>query len=151
VLTRLTPIVATESTLGSNEEERAMAASTTPARTGPEIRLRRVYEPPHATDGRRFLVDRLWPRGVAKADAHLDAWLKEVAPSTELRRWFGHDPARWDEFRRRYRGELADRPEALTPLLAAARLGPITLVYAARDERHNAAIVLRGLLAERLR
>jgi uncharacterized protein YeaO (DUF488 family) len=116
----------------------------------PRIRLRRVYEPPVPEDGRRVLVDRLWPRGVTKEAARLDDWRREVAPSAELRRWFGHDPARWPEFRRRYRQELEANPEPLEPLLDAARRGPLTLVYAARDERHNQAVVLRELLEERL-
>jgi uncharacterized protein YeaO (DUF488 family) len=96
------------------------------------------------------LVDRLWPRGRTKAVMRLDAWLKEVAPSTELRQWFGHDPEKWTEFQRRYRQELVANPAALTLLLEAARAGPLTLVYGARDERHNEAVVLRELLLERL-
>jgi uncharacterized protein YeaO (DUF488 family) len=116
----------------------------------PSIRLRRAYEPPGPDDGQRILVDRVWPRGVTKADARLAAWLRDVAPSSELRRWFGHDPARWPEFERRYRAELAANPEAIAPLLAAARTEPITLVYGARDEAHNQAVVLRDVLAEAL-
>ena len=103
-------------------------------------------------DGYRVLVDRMWPRGVTKGKLRLDAWLKELAPSTELRKWFGHDPARWEEFERRYETELSS-PEAqtlLTELAERATLGPITLLYAAKDERHNNAVVLRGLLAKRL-
>jgi uncharacterized protein YeaO (DUF488 family) len=114
------------------------------------VRLRRVYELPTPEDGRRILVDRLWPRGVSKARAALDAWAKDVAPSSDLRRWFGHDPARWEEFKRRYRQELAAHPEALRPLLEAAAEGPLTLVYGARDERHNEAVVLQRVLEERL-
>jgi uncharacterized protein YeaO (DUF488 family) len=109
------------------------------------IRIRRVYEPPAADDGRRVLVDRLWPRGLSKDKARVDEWLKEVAPSHELRRWFGHDPARWEEFRRRYREELAGGA-AFARLQAMAREGPLTLVYAARDEAHNDAVVLAELL-----
>jgi uncharacterized protein YeaO (DUF488 family) len=116
----------------------------------PQIRLRRAYDPPTPVDGRRILVDRLWPRGLTKNAVHLDAWLKDVAPSTELRRWFGHDPAKWTEFERRYRQELAARPEALAPLLDAARAGPVTLVYGAKDELHNEAVVLKAVLEERL-
>jgi uncharacterized protein YeaO (DUF488 family) len=114
--------------------------------THPEIRLRRVYEPPADDHGTRILVERLWPRGLTKAAARVDLWLKDVAPSAELRRWFGHDPARWDEFQRRYRRELDAQPDVLIPLLTAARAGPVTLVYAARDERHNSASVLKDVL-----
>ena len=111
-----------------------------------DVHLKRAYEPPSPEDGQRILVDRLWPRGVRKADAAIDRWLKDVAPSTELRRWFGHDPSRWDEFRRRYRAELAHNGELVNELREAARKGPLTLVYAARDEEHNEAVVLRDLL-----
>lgn len=128
-----------------------MATSPLTGGTPPRIQLRRAYEPPSPTDGRRILVDRLWPRGRTKAALQLDAWLKDVAPSTELRQWFGHDPAKWTEFRQRYRRELAARPAALAPLLDAARAGPITLVYGAKDEQHNEAVVLREILSERLR
>jgi uncharacterized protein YeaO (DUF488 family) len=116
----------------------------------PEIRLRRVYEPADAADECRFLVDRLWPRGLKKEDAHLAAWCKDAAPSTALRRWFGHDPAKWTEFRRRYRAELAAHPDALAPLREAAESGPITLVYAAKDETYNDAVVLKEVLTELL-
>jgi uncharacterized protein YeaO (DUF488 family) len=112
----------------------------------PDIRLKRAYEPPAAADGARILVDRLWPRGVRKADLAIERWLKEVAPSPALRRWFGHDPARWAEFRRRYRAELEARPEPLEELRRAAEAGRVTLVYAARDEAHNHAVLLRELL-----
>jgi uncharacterized protein YeaO (DUF488 family) len=114
------------------------------------VRLKRVYEPASAEDGRRLLVDRLWPRGVSKARADLTAWVRDVAPSAELRKWFGHDPARWDEFQRRYRQELAANPAAVQELVDAAGQGPVTLVYAARDEEHNEAVVLQQLLQERL-
>ncbi|GAB4292799.1 MAG: DUF488 domain-containing protein [Roseovarius sp.] len=103
-----------------------------------------------ATEGARVLVDRLWPRGISKADLALDLWEKDAAPSGELRRWFGHDPARWEEFVRRYRDELAARPEAVEELLTLCRKGPVTLIFAARDEAHNNAVVLRDWLAERL-
>jgi uncharacterized protein YeaO (DUF488 family) len=109
--------------------------------------LKRAYEPAARADGRRFLVERLWPRGVRKADLPLDGWLKDVAPSPELRRWFAHDPAKWIEFRRRYFAELRSREAALEPLRAAARTGPVTLVYGARDTEHNAAVALREYLA----
>jgi len=110
------------------------------------IKLKRAYESPAADDGTRVLVDRLWPRGVKKADAGIDLWMKELAPSAELRKWFGHDPARWQEFRRRYVEELRHHPEQLARLRALAKQGPITLVFAAHDERHNDAVVLRDLL-----
>jgi uncharacterized protein YeaO (DUF488 family) len=116
----------------------------------PDVRLRRAYVPPTPDDGTRILVDRLWPRGVSKAKAALDLWARDVAPSTELRRWFGHDPARWKEFKRRYLKELNAHPEALRPLLEAAAKGPVTLVYGARDKEHNEAVVLRQFLEERL-
>jgi uncharacterized protein YeaO (DUF488 family) len=108
--------------------------------------LKRAYEPPGKADGTRILVDRLWPRGVSKVEASLDEWFKEVAPSAELRTWFGHDPDRWDEFRHRYRAELAGHPEILKDLRRRAREGPITLVYSARDEAHNDALVLRDVI-----
>jgi uncharacterized protein YeaO (DUF488 family) len=111
-----------------------------------DIRLKRAYEPPSAEDGVRVLVDRLWPRGVRKSEAAIDRWLKEIAPSTELRRWFGHDPGRWSEFRRRYRTELSAHAELMSELRTMARKQPVTLIYAARDERHNEAVVLRDIL-----
>lgn len=114
------------------------------------VRIKRIYEPASSDDGRRILVDRLWPRGVSKARADLDAWVRDVAPSTELRKWFGHDPARWDEFARRYRQELDDNPKAMQALVDAAGQGPVTLLYAARDEQHNEAVILHQLLQKRL-
>lgn len=110
------------------------------------VRLKRAYEPHEPADGTRILVDRLWPRGVKKADAAIDQWIKEIAPSTGLRKWFGHDPARWEEFRRRYATEIHAHPDELGDLREQARRGPITLVYAAHDEAHNDAIVLREVL-----
>jgi uncharacterized protein YeaO (DUF488 family) len=115
-----------------------------------DVRVRRAYEPATPEDGTRILVDRLWPRGVSKQKAALDAWAKDVAPSTELRRWFGHDPARWEEFKRRYRNELRAHPDALKPLLDAAANGPLTLVHGARDTEHNEAVVLQQVVEERL-
>jgi uncharacterized protein YeaO (DUF488 family) len=117
--------------------------------TASNVRLKRAYEPPEKTDGARILVDRLWPRGVSKAEAKLDEWIKEIAPSAELRMWFGHDPRRWDEFRERYRTELAEHSETLKDLRRRAREGPITLVYSARDEIHNDAVVLRNVILGR--
>ncbi len=113
------------------------------------IKLKRAYEAPARDDGRRVLVDRVWPRGIRKEAAAVDLWLKDVAPSTELRKWFGHDPERWTEFRRRYRAELAKHPEALAELRRLAQSGTLTLVYGARDPLHNQAVVLRELLLER--
>ncbi len=115
------------------------------------IRIKRAYEPASAEDGRRFLVDRFWPRGIKRDTLAADAWLKEVSPSAELCKWFAHDPDRWEEFERRYRQELQSRADMLEPLLEAARKGDVTLVYGARDERHNQALVLRKVLEERLR
>jgi uncharacterized protein YeaO (DUF488 family) len=115
------------------------------------IRTKRVYESRARGDGRRILVERLWPRGMKKAALQADAWLKEIAPSTELRRWFGHRVDRWDEFRRRYRQELNANREAWTPLLAASKRGTVTLLYSARDPNHNGAIVLREYLIARSR
>jgi uncharacterized protein YeaO (DUF488 family) len=110
--------------------------------------LKRAYEPAGDDDGARFLVDRLWPRGVSKVEARLTAWLKDLAPSTELRRWFGHEPARWTEFQQRYAAELARaEAQAIVQMLAdKAQHGPVTLVYAARDAEHNEAVVLRQLI-----
>lgn len=113
------------------------------------VRLKRAYEPPERMDGTRILIDRLWPRGVSKSEAGLDEWIKEIAPSAELRTWFGHDPGRWDEFRRRYRAELARHSDLLKNLRRRAREGPITLVYSARDEIHNDAVVLRNVILGR--
>lgn len=115
---------------------------------GIKIYLRRAYESPSSEDGERFLVDRLWPRGIKKDDLLITAWLKDVAPSNDLRRWFGHDPERWNEFCKRYRKELQSLPQVLEPLLQALDLGPITLIYSARDESHNQAVVLRDVLLE---
>ncbi len=113
------------------------------------IKLKRGYEPPAAADGQRLLIDRLWPRGVSKAQAKVDRWIKDVAPSTDLRKWFDHDPARWQEFRGRYAAELRRQPQALRDLRKLARGGTVTLVYAARDEAHNNAVVLRDVLLGR--
>ena len=111
------------------------------------IHVARVYDRESLPEGRRFLVERLWPRGVRREDLELDDWLRQVAPSTELRRWFGHDPERWEEFRRRYATELDASPDAWQPLLDAARTGPVVLLFSARDEEHNNAVALRDYLA----
>lgn len=113
------------------------------------IKLKRAYEPASAQDGTRVLIDRLWPRGVSKDAAALDLWLKELAPSTGLRKWFGHDPARWAEFQVRYAQEVHEHPQLLAQLRDLASKGRITLVFSARDEVHNDAIVLRQLLLGR--
>ena len=110
------------------------------------VRIKRAYEPPTHDDGTRILIDRLWPRGVKKENLALDQWAKELSPSTELRQWFGHDPARWQEFRRRYAAELRQCTDLLDPLRALARKGPITLVYSAHDEAHNNAVAMREFL-----
>jgi len=110
------------------------------------IRLKRVYEPAASEDGARFLVERLWPRGVSKTSLRLDGWLKDVAPSDELRRWFAHDPRKWREFRRRYFDELDANASAWEPILQAARRGEVTLIYSARDNEHNSAVALRDYL-----
>ena len=114
------------------------------------ILLKRAYDPKASTDGRRFLVERLWPRGIKKAELPLDGWLKEVAPSTGLRQWFGHDPAKWNEFRRRYRIELERGPQHWKLLLDAARKGDITLVFSSHDVEHNNAVVLKEFLESHL-
>jgi uncharacterized protein YeaO (DUF488 family) len=111
-----------------------------------DIRLKRAYEPAGADDGYRVLIDRLWPRGVSRARAKLDAWEKELAPSAELRQWFGHVPDRFGEFRRRYIGELRDERPALAALRHRARTATLTLVYSARDGEHNDAVVLAEVL-----
>ncbi|AJE02055.1 DUF488 domain-containing protein [Geobacter pickeringii] len=109
-------------------------------------RIKRIYDPPAPEDGARILVDRLWPRGIARDEARLDEWLKEIAPSDELRKWFGHDPARWEEFRERYRRELEAKAELLDHLRALAGKGTVTLLFAAKDEAHNNAVVIEELL-----
>jgi uncharacterized protein YeaO (DUF488 family) len=111
-----------------------------------DVRLKRAYEPASATDGYRVLIDRLWPRGVSRRQAKLDDWQKELAPSPELRRWFGHEPSRFQEFRRRYIEELRSERPRLSALRRRARDGTLTLVYAARDEQHNDAVVLAEIL-----
>ncbi len=110
------------------------------------IHLKRAYDPPEPADGFRILVDRLWPRGITKDSAHLDLWLKEVGPSTELRKWFGHDPSKWKEFRQRYVAELKHNPEAIEKLAECLRHNTVTLVYGAKDEEHNQAVVLKEYL-----
>ena len=114
------------------------------------IQLKRAYEPASKSDGTRFLVERLWPRGVKKQALRMDGWLKDVAPSAQLRKWFSHDPAKWTEFRRRYFEELRANPPAWQPLLSAARRGRLTLVYSSHDTAHNNAVALKEFLQRHL-
>lgn len=114
------------------------------------VRIKRIYEPAENKDGFRILVDRLWPRGLSKGSASVDLWCKEIAPSAALRKWFGHDPAKWSEFRRKYLEELKSRTSVIKELKELeAQNGVITLLYAARDEKHNQAVVLQKLISER--
>jgi uncharacterized protein YeaO (DUF488 family) len=113
-----------------------------------DVRLKRAYEPAAASDGYRVLIDRLWPRGVSRQEARLGEWARELAPSSELRRWFNHDPARFEEFRRRYSEELAAQNDKLRELRRRARAGTLTLVYGARDTEHNDAVVLAEILRQ---
>ena len=115
------------------------------------IRLKRAYEPATDGDGMRVLVERLWPRGVTKARLKLDAWLKDVGPTTDLRQWFSHDPERWSQFRARYFRELDSRPEAWQPITSAARRGTVTLVYSSHDTEHNNAVALKEYLQAKRR
>jgi uncharacterized protein YeaO (DUF488 family) len=126
--------------------ESAMAGKIAAA----NVKLKRAYEVPASNDGKRILVDRLWPRGVKKTDSAIDEWIKDIAPSATLRKWFGHNPARWPQFRRRYSKELQRHPEELARLRALARQAPITLVFAAHDEARNDAVVLRHILLGRV-
>jgi uncharacterized protein YeaO (DUF488 family) len=113
------------------------------------VKIKRAYAEPEKSDGFRILVDRLWPRGLSKEKAHIDLWLKDVAPSTDLRKWFAHDPGKWPEFQTRYRDELKSLSEPLHLLREKSAHGPVTLIYAARDEEHNEAVVLQKLLHSR--
>ncbi len=114
------------------------------------VSLKRAYEPASISDGRRFLVERLWPRGVKKNSLHIASWLKEAAPSTNLRKWFSHDPDKWNEFRRRYSVELDAHRDSLEPLLDAAGRGKVTLVYSSHDQEHNNAVALKEYLEREL-
>ena len=113
------------------------------------IRIKRTYDAPERSDGRRILVERLWPRGMKKESLAADAWMKEVAPSTQLRKWFGHRVERWEEFRRRYRAELDANPAAWEPILEAANARTVTLLYSAHDTEHNNAVALKAYLEAR--
>ena len=112
------------------------------------LKTKRVYEKPEPSDSVRFLVDRLWPRGIKKEKLEMEAWLKDVAPSPALRKWFSHDPAKWTEFKMRYRAELEANPDAWQPILKAAKQGNVTLLYSARDTEHNSAVLLKEFLEE---
>ena len=115
------------------------------------LKTKRAYEPADPGDGTRFLVDRLWPRGIKKEALEMEDWLKDVAPSPALRKWFAHDPAKWKEFQKRYRAELEPNREAWQPILAAAKQGNVTLLYSARDTEHNSAVLLKAFLEERIK
>jgi uncharacterized protein YeaO (DUF488 family) len=112
------------------------------------VKIKRIYDPPSEDDGVRILVDRLWPRGISKEAAAIDEWERDIAPSDELRKWFSHDPARWQEFRRRYVSELRKNPELISKLRRLAKKGPLTLLFAAKDVAHNNAVVLRELIGK---
>jgi len=114
------------------------------------FKTKRVYEPASSTDGTRFLVDRLWPRGIKKEALGMKAWLKDVAPSLELRKWFSHDPDKWEEFQKRYQAELKANPAAWKPIREAAKQGDVTLLYSARDMEHNSALLLKAFLEEQI-
>lgn len=111
-----------------------------------KILIKRVYEPAAKSDGFRVLVDRLWPRGIPKSDAKLDLWLPDLGPSTALRKWFNHDPARWTEFQHRYHAELKEKPALLATITEQAKTRPVSLLYSAKDEQHNQAVALRSFL-----
>lgn len=121
---------------------------SSPSFDSSHLKLKRAYEPAAPGDGYRILIDRLWPRGVSKEEASLDDWMKEIAPSADLRKWFGHDPSRWREFGRRYRAELLAHTEDLDRIRNLAKRRRVTLVYAARDEQHNDAVILQNVLLE---
>jgi len=115
------------------------------------LKIKRVYENAEANDGTRFLVERLWPRGMKKEELKMEAWLKDVAPSDGLRKWFAHDPLKWKEFQKRYRAELESNPNAWKPILESAKRGDVTLLYSARDIEHNNAVFLNSFLEEHIK
>lgn len=121
-----------------------------PSKKQTEIKLKRAYDVPANADGQRVLVDRVWPRGVTKDELRLDDWIKDVAPSTKLRKWFDHDPGKWSEFQERYGRELDQQPNAIASLVAKCRAGTVTLVFGAKDTRHNNAVALKAYLERRL-
>lgn len=114
-----------------------------------KIQVKRVYEPVAKSDGFRVLVDRLWPRGLSKEDVHIDLWLREIGPSTALRKWFNHDPARWTEFQRRYHAELKEKTALLATIKKQAKTSPVTLLYSAKDKQHNQAVALQSFFLKR--
>lgn len=114
------------------------------------IKLKRVYDKIEEDDGKRFLVERLWPRGIKRESIKLDGWLKDVAPTTELRKWFGHEPEKWEEFEKRYIAELENKKHYLEPILKAAQNGNVTLLYSSKDTAHNNAVVLKNYLENML-
>ncbi len=110
------------------------------------LRIKRIYDPPLPGDGKRILIDRLWARGIKKEDARVDEWIKDISPSTELRKWFGHDPAKWGEFKKRYLSELRDKKEILDRIKNEAKGKTVTLIYSARDQEHNNAVAMKEFL-----
>ena len=120
------------------------------ARRGSMIQLKRIYDQPEPHDGVRLLVERLWPRGLRKDDAHMDGWQKDVGPSDQLRKWFSHDPAKWENFQHKYFAELGTRPEAWQPILQASERGAVTLLYSSHDTEHNNAVALKRFLEAKL-
>ncbi len=110
------------------------------------LKIKRIYDPPLPGDGKRILIDRLWARGIKKEDARVDEWIKDISPSTELRKWFGHDPAKWGEFKKRYLSELRDKKEILDRIKNEAKGKTVTLIYSARDEKHNNAVAMKEFL-----
>jgi len=114
-----------------------------------KIKIKRMHDPVETDDGFRVLVDKIWPRGVTKAQAHINLWLREIAPSSDLRRWFSHDPAKWEEFKKRYFEELEEKPEVVSRLLKIIAEGPVTLLYSAREREYNQAVALKEYLLER--
>ncbi len=115
------------------------------------VKIKRVYDPPASLDGKRILIDRLWPRGLHKEGARIDAWMKEIAPSTELRKWFNHDPEKWNEFRRRFFAELDAGQESVDSIIAAARKGTVTLLFGSKEMRYNNAVALKQYLDSRMK
>lgn len=113
------------------------------------IKIKRIYDPASPKDGKRILIDRLWPRGIKKDDAKIDEWLKDIAPSNELRQWFSHDPSKWEEFKRRYKKELKNKSEMLEMIREKAKISTITLLFAAKDIEHNNAVVLKEILEKK--
>jgi uncharacterized protein YeaO (DUF488 family) len=132
--------------LGNYSREGSLRGAKNTKNRSVKIKIKRVYEEANKDDGKRILVDRLWPRGLPKAKAKVDLWLKDVSPSTELRKWFGHEPSRWEEFKRRYRTELEKNNKQLADLKQFTKTAAVTLVYSAKDEQHNGAVVLKEFL-----